>query len=129
MPLTPIKTAGAPRAIGPYSPAVVVPSGKMVFVSGQIALDPRSEELIEGDAAAQTERIFMSIRALLEAAGANLTQVVRTTVYLTDLGDFDAMNEVYGRFLVRMPPARSTIGVAALPRGARVEIDVIAVLA
>lgn len=123
--LTRIQTGDAPEAIGPYSQAMRV--GDLVFTAGQIPLDPQSMEMVGGDdIAAQTERVMHNLTAILEAAGAGLDTVVRTTVYLTDLGDFATMNEVYGRFFGAHRPARSTVEVCALPKGARVEIDALA---
>jgi len=121
-----VHTPAAPAAIGPYSQAIV--AGGLVFTAGQIALDPRTGELVTGDVAAQTARVMENVQAVLEAAGASLQSVVRTTVFLADMADFAAMNEVYGRFFGDHKPARSTIQAAALPRGARVEVDTIAVL-
>lgn len=121
-----IETDGAPGAIGPYSQAVR--DGRMLFVSGQVALDPTSGELIAGDVAAQTERVMRSAGAILAAAGAGYPDVVRTTVYLVDLADFVAMNGVYARYFAAPAPARSTVQVAGLPKGASVEIDMIATL-
>ena len=121
-----IETDGAPGAIGPYSQAVR--DGRLLFVSGQVALDPVSGELIAGDASAQTERVLESAGAILAAAGAALGDVVRTTVYLVDLADFGAMNVVYAGYFAAPAPARSTVQVAGLPKGARVEIDMIAAL-
>ena len=123
---TAIETDGAPGAIGPYSQAVR--DGRMLFVSGQVALDPTTGELIAGDVAAQTERVMRSAGAILAAAGADFPDVVRTTVYLVDLADFGAMNEVYARYFTAPAPARSTVQVAGLPKGASVEIDMIAAL-
>ncbi|MXY16540.1 MAG: reactive intermediate/imine deaminase [Acidobacteria bacterium] len=123
---TAIETDGAPGAIGPYSQAVR--DGRMLFVSGQVALDPTTGELIAGDVAAQTERVMRSAGAILAAAGADFPDVVRTTVYLVDLADFGAMNEVYARYFAAPEPARSTVQVAGLPKGAGVEIDMIAAL-
>lgn len=118
-----IDTERAPQAIGPYSQAVV--SGEWIFTSGQIPLDPQTGEMVEGDVRAQTERVLLNLEAILEAAGASLRDVVKTTVYLADLNDFSAMNEVYARFFTD-PPARSTVQVARLPRDARVEIEAVA---
>ena len=115
----------APAAIGPYSPAVK--AGNLLFLSGQIPLTPAGT-MVTGDIAAQTEQVMLNIAALLAEAGASFGNVVRTTVYLTDLGDFAAMNEVYGRFVASPPPARATVQVSRLPRDAQVEIDAIAVL-
>ena len=121
-----VLTPGAPRAIGPYSPALR--AGNLLFVSGQIPFDPATGTLVQGDIAVQTEQVMRNLAALLAAAGAGFEHVVRTTVFLADMNDFAAMNEVYGRFVVDPPPARSTVQVARLPRDARVEIDVIAVI-
>ena len=119
-----IATEKAPKAIGPYSQAVV--SNGFVFLAGQIPLDPATTQIIEGGIAAQTERVFENLRAVLEAAGSSLGQVVKTTVYLKDMGEFAAMNEVYARHFSTTPPARSTVEAARLPRDVRVEIDCIA---
>ncbi|HUJ12683.1 MAG TPA: RidA family protein [Thermoanaerobaculia bacterium] len=119
-----IASNDAPHAIGPYSQAVR--SGNLVFLSGQIALDPKSGNLIQGDFAAQARRVFENLRAVLRAAGADFRHVTRATVYLTDLGNFQALNSIYAEYFGDHKPARSTIGVAQLPRGAAVEIDLIA---
>ena len=116
----------APQAIGPYSPAIR--AGNLLFLSGQIPIDPATSNLVAGDISAQTEQVMRNIGALLKAAGAGFEHVVRTTVFLADMSDFGAMNAVYGRFVVDPPPARAAVQVARLPRDARVEIDVIAVL-
>jgi 2-iminobutanoate/2-iminopropanoate deaminase len=121
---TVISTGGAPAAIGPYSQAVV--AGGLVFASGQIPLDPATGELVPGGAGAQAERALASLRAILEAAGSGLHRVVKTTVFLTDLADFAAVNAVYAGFFPADPPARATVQVAALPRGAAVEIEAVA---
>lgn len=121
-----IATENAPKAIGPYSQAIR--AGGFVFCSGQIALDPATNQLIQGDVAAQTERVLRNLSAVLEQAGASLEQVVKTTVFLKSMGDFAAMNEVYGRFFSQQPPARSTVEAARLPKDVLVEIDVIAAL-
>ena len=121
-----IATDQAPKAIGPYSQAIV--SGDLVFTSGQIALDPKAQEMVKGDARAQAERVMENLRSVLEAAGVSFGQVVKTTIFLVDLtADFAAVNEVYGKRFAGAPPARSTVQVAALPKGARVEIEMIAV--
>jgi len=119
-----ISTAQAPAAIGPYSQAIR--SGNLIFVSGQIPLDPGTGQLVEGDAAVQTERVLRNLAAILEAAGSSLAQVLKTTVYLTDLGDFGKMNEVSARFFGDRPPARATVEVGRLPRDVSVEIELVA---
>jgi len=120
-----ISTSTGPSAIGPYSQAIV--ADQMIFVSGQIPLDPATGRLVEGDIEAQTERVMRNLAAILEAAGVSMERVVRTTVYLTNLDDFEAMNRVYARHVQKdAPPARSTVQVSRLPRGAGVEIDAIA---
>ncbi|HKX29822.1 MAG TPA: RidA family protein [Blastocatellia bacterium] len=119
-----IQTDRAPQAIGPYSQAIK--ANGMIFLSGQIPLDPETMQLVDGGIRAQTERVFRNLQAVLEAAGSSLEQVVKTTVYLADLNDFAAMNEVYATFFHSHRPARSTVQVARLPRDARVEIDLIA---
>lgn len=119
-----IATQNAPRAIGPYSQAVR--AGELLFLSGQIPLDPATGQLVEGDLAVQTERVMKNLAAVLAAAGCGFGDVVRTTIYLVDLGQFAVVNEVYGRFFRAPYPARATVQVAALPRGAQVEIDAIA---
>lgn len=121
-----IAAPGAPKAIGPYSPAIR--AGNILFLSGQIPIDPASGALVDGDIAAQTEQVMRNICALLGAAGAGVEHLVRTTVFLTDMNEFAAMNECYAKFLVDPPPARATVQVARLPRDVRVEIDAIAVL-
>jgi len=114
----------APQAIGPYSQAVRV--GDLVFLSGQIPLDPATGEIVQGDAAEQTRRVMENLGAVLRAAGADFSEVVRSTVYLVNLADFGKVNEVYGGYFSSEPPARVTVQVAALPRGASVEIEMIA---
>jgi 2-iminobutanoate/2-iminopropanoate deaminase len=121
-----VSTSSAPRAIGPYSQAVR--AGSLLFVSGQVPLDPATGAMVDGDIAAQTTRVFENIGAILQAAGGSFDQVVRTTVYLADMNDFAAMNEVYGKYFSSPAPARATVQVARLPKDARVEIDVIAAL-
>ncbi|SEU19762.1 RidA family protein [Stigmatella erecta] len=123
-----VHSDSAPQAIGPYSQAVQADAGKMIFLSGQIPLDPKTMELVQGDAAVQAERVMQNLKAVLAAAGADFSHVVRCTIFLIDLGDFSKVNEVYGRFFTGAPPARVTVQVSALPRGAKVEIDAIAVL-
>jgi len=120
-----IATDDAPKAIGPYSQAIV--SGDLVFTSGQIPLDPKTQEMVKGDIRAQAERVMENLRGVLEAASASFAQVVKTTIFLADLADFAVVNEVYGKRFSGSPPARSTVQVAALPKGARVEIEMIAV--
>jgi len=126
---TPVKVDDAPQAIGPYSQAQIIDDGdrRTVWTSGQIALDPATGQLVEGGVAAQTERVLKNLAAVLAGAGFTLGHAVKTTVYLADMQDFQAMNEVYARHFPTPPPARTTIAAAGLPRGARVEIDVIAV--
>jgi len=126
LPRQAIAAPGAPRAIGPYSPAIR--AGNLLFISGQVAFDPATGALVAGDVAAQTEQVMRNLDALLRAAGAGFEHVVRTTVFLTDLNDFAAMNESYAKFVVDPPPARATVQVARLPRDARIEIDAIAVI-
>ena len=121
-----ITTERAPRAIGPYSQAVC--AGNLVFTSGQIPLAPATGEFVAGGVREQTEQVLKNLSAVLKAAGAELDQVVKTTVFLADMNDFAAMNEVYGRFFTSKPPARATVQAARLPRDARVEIEAIAVL-
>ena len=122
-----VSTAAAPAAIGPYSQAVRV--GNLVFCSGQIALDPKSGQLIAaGDVVAQTRQVLANLKAVLEAAGSGMAQVVKTTIFLVDLGDFTAVNQVYGESFPSAPPARATVEVSRLPRDARVEIEAIAVV-
>jgi len=120
-----IATADAPQAIGPYSQAVRV--GNMVFASGQIPLDPATKEFVPGGIAEQTEQVLKNLTAVFAAAGAGLDQIVKTTVFLADMNDFTAMNEVYGRYFAQNPPARATVQAARLPRDAKVEIEAIAV--
>jgi 2-iminobutanoate/2-iminopropanoate deaminase len=124
---TKISTTSAPAALGPYSQAIVLDG--MVFASGQIALDPTSGQLVEGDVRAQTHRVLQNLTAVLEAAGSSLGNVVKTTVFLTSMSNFTAMNEVYATYFGDEPPARSTVAVAELPKGAQVEIEAIAVRA
>lgn len=119
-----VSTAGAPKAIGPYSQAVQ--SNGFLFTAGQVALDPNRGELVAGGISEQTARALENLRAILDAAHSDFSQVVKTTVFLVDMADFAAMNEVYSRAFGDHRPARSTVAVAALPRGARVEIEVIA---
>ena len=121
-----VETSSAPAAIGPYSQAQIV--GNLVFTAGQIPLDPASMELIPGGIAEQTERVMLNLAGILEAAGASLGSVVKTTVFLRDMNDFAAMNEVYGRHFGTHRPARSTVQAARLPRDVAVEIEAIAVV-
>ena len=123
----PISTAAAPSAIGPYSQAISVPAGKLVFLSGQIPLDPQTGQLVSGDIEKETQRVMENLGAVLAAAGLSFEHVARCTIFLTDLNDFAKVNGVYGKYFPADPPARATVQVAALPRGARVEIDAIAV--
>ena len=120
-----IRTSTAPAAIGPYSQAVK--AGGFVFVSGQIPIDPATGQIVPGDIATQTHRVITNLGEILTAAGSSLHNVVRSTVYLADMGDFAAMNEVYGSYFTAPAPARSTIQAGKLPKDARVEIDVIAI--
>lgn len=119
-----VDTDLAPKAIGPYSQAVKL--GDLIFLSGQIPLDPSTGQLVEGGIEVQTERVLLNLSAVLEQAGSNLDRVVKTTIYLIDIGDFPAVNRVYERFFVSLPPARATVAVARLPRDARIEIEAIA---
>jgi len=119
-----ISTKDAPQAIGPYSQAIQ--ANGFVFTSGKIAIDPATQQVIEGDVAAQTERVLRNVAAILEAAGSGLGKVVRSTVFLKNMNDFAAMNQVYGKYFSAAPPARSTVEVARLPKDVLVEIDVIA---
>jgi 2-iminobutanoate/2-iminopropanoate deaminase len=119
-----ISTPNAPAAIGPYSQAVR--TGNLIFVSGQIPLDPATGQLVRGDIGTQTQQVLENLAAVLEAAGSSLAKVVKTTVYLRDLGEFGGMNEVYAKFFAANSPARATVQVARLPRDAAIEIDVVA---
>ena len=121
-----IKTDRAPQAIGPYSQAVAVSAGELVFCSGQIALDPATGNVVEGGIEAQTERVLDNVAAVLAAAGCTLADVVKTTIFLADMGDFQTVNALYGKRFVADPPARSTVQAARLPRDVKVEIEVIA---
>ena len=122
----PVSAPNAAQPIGPYSPGIR--AGNLLFLSGQVGFDPSTGALVADDITAQTDQVMRNIGALLEAAGTDFANVVRTTVFLADMSEFAAMNAVYGRYVVDPPPARSTVQVAALPRNARVEIDVIAVI-
>ncbi len=119
-----ISTAHGPKAIGPYSQAIK--ANGFIFVSGQVAFDPSTGQLVEGDVARQTERVMENLKGILEAGGSSLHKAVKTTVYLKDMNDFAAMNDAYSRYFPSAPPARATVEVARLPRDTRVEIDVIA---
>jgi 2-iminobutanoate/2-iminopropanoate deaminase len=119
-----ISTGRAPKAIGPYSQAIR--TAGFVFTSGQVAIDPETQQVIAGDVAAQTDRVLQNLAGILEAAGTGLDKVVRCTVFLKNMGDFAAMNEVYGRYFKEAPPSRSTVEVARLPKDVLVEIDAIA---
>ena len=121
-----VSSDAAPKAIGPYSQAIR--AGSLVFVSGQIPLDPATGAMVEGDIVAQTHRVFANLGAILEAAGASFDNVVRTTVYLADMNDFGTVNEIYGTYFSSPAPARATVQAARLPKDARVEIDLIASL-
>jgi len=122
-----VATDGAPKAIGPYSQAITTDGGGLVFTAGQVALDPKSGELVGRTTAEQTEQVFANLKAVLAAAGTSLGNVVKTTVFLADMADFAQMNEVYAKHFGTHKPARSTVQAAGLPKAARVEIDVIAV--
>jgi 2-iminobutanoate/2-iminopropanoate deaminase len=124
MPIETVATSGAPRAIGPYSQALR--AGGFLFTAGQVGFDPATGELVDGGIAEQTRQVLQNIRAILEAGNSGLAQVVKTTVFLVDMADFAAMNEVYAEVFGSHRPARSTVAVAALPRGARVEIEAVA---
>jgi len=119
-----IQTSAAPAAIGPYSQAVA--AAGVIFTSGQIGLDPRTGQLVEGGIEAQTRQVLKNLQAVLEAAGSNMSRIMKTTVYLADMQDFAVMNQAYGEILGGQPPARSTVAVKALPKGALIEIDAIA---
>ena len=124
MPKKHVTSADAPKPIGPYSQAVI--AGGLLFVSGQIAIDPATNQVIQGDVAKQTEQVLKNLLAVLREAKMGPENVVKTTVFLTDMADFPKMNEVYARFLGKEPPARSTVAAAGLPKGVQVEIDLIA---
>lgn len=121
-----VATDRGPKAIGPYSQAVR--ANGFVFLSGQIPLDPKTQQIVEGDAAVQTERVLENLKGVVEAAGSSLHHVVKTTVFLADMNDFAAMNEVYARYFTANAPARSTVEVSRLPKNVRVEIDLIALI-
>ena len=119
-----VSTTGAPAAIGPYSQAIVIDG--LLFTAGQAALDPATGSLVEGGIEAETERVMANLTAVLDAGGCTWADVVKTTIFLIEMADFAAVNAIYGRFMSDPPPARSTVAVAALPKGARVEIEAIA---
>ena len=119
-----ISTTGAPAAIGPYSQGIA--TDRLLFTAGQAALDPATGQLVEGGIDAETERVMANLTSVLDAAGCSWGDVVKTTIFLVDMADFAAVNAIYGRFMSDPPPARSTVGVAALPKGARVEIEAVA---
>ncbi|MGA9527236.1 MAG: RidA family protein [Terriglobales bacterium] len=119
-----ISTEQAPKAIGPYSQAIR--AGGFIFTSGQVAIDPATQQILSGDVAAQTDRVLKNVAAILESSGSSMEKVVRCSVFLKNMGDFAAMNEVYGRYFKQAPPARSTVEVARLPKDVLVEIDAIA---
>lgn len=121
-----VSSPNAPAAIGPYSQAIK--AGNLVFCSGQIPLDPATGNLVEGDIGTQTDRVLKNLAAVLEAAGTNMNGVVRTTIFLLDMGDFAAVNAAYAKWFTEVPPARATVAVSALPKGARVEIDCVAIV-
>lgn len=121
-----VATGAAPAAIGPYSQGVK--ANGLLFTAGQIPLDPTTGTLVEGDIAAQTERVMRNLEAILQEAGVSFDTVIKTTCFLTDLGDFASFNEVYARFFPQQPPARSTVQVSKLPAGARVEVECVALL-
>jgi 2-iminobutanoate/2-iminopropanoate deaminase len=121
-----VLTDRGPKPIGPYSQAVK--ANGFLFVSGQVALDPKTGEMLAGEIAQQTERVFQNLKGIVEAAGSNLNHVIKTTVFLKDMNDFAGMNEVYARFFTAAPPARSTVQVSRLPKDALVEIELIAVM-
>lgn len=121
-----VTTDRGPKAIGPYSQAVR--ANGFVFLSGQIALDPKTQQIVEGGVSLQTERVLENLKGIVEAAGSSMQRVVKTTVFLADMNEFGAMNEVYSRYFVNNPPARSTIEASRLPRNVRVEIELIAML-
>jgi len=125
---TAVASPSAPKAIGPYSQAIEVRAARTLWLSGQIPLDPATGELVKGHIEEQTARVMENLKAVLSAGGATFEHVVKCTIFLADLGDFAKVNEVYGRYFPGVPPARATVQVAGLPRGARVEIDAVAVV-
>jgi 2-iminobutanoate/2-iminopropanoate deaminase len=126
MPKTIIQTESAPRAVGPYSQAVKLEGENLIFISGQIALDPKTGDRIHGGVVQETRQVFENLKAILEVAGSSLDKVVKTTVFLHSMDDFGVMNEVYSQYFKTDPPARSTIEVSRLPKGMKVEIEAIA---
>jgi 2-iminobutanoate/2-iminopropanoate deaminase len=120
-----VASPGAPKAIGPYSQAVVY--NGLAYLSGQIPLDPETGQIVEGDIAAQTQRVLENLKAVLEACGSSFEQVLKTTVYIKDMGDFPRVNEIYARYFTVNPPARATVEVARLPKDVRVEIEAVAI--
>jgi 2-iminobutanoate/2-iminopropanoate deaminase len=124
--IEPVATNRGPKAIGPYSQAIR--ANGFVFLSGQIAIDPKTQQIVEGGVAMQTERVLENLKGIVEAAGSSMQHVVKTTVYLVDMNEFAEMNEIYARYFTSHPPARSTVQVSRLPRNVRVEIDLVAVL-
>lgn len=127
MPKTPVLTKNAPAPIGPYNQAITI-EGSLVFTAGQIPIDPKTGQIVPGDIRDQTRQVLLNIKAILEEAGASLDLVVKTTVYLKDMNEFDAMNKVYAEYFRDIPPARSTVEVSRLPKNVNLEIDAIAVL-
>ena len=125
---TPVQSTQAPKAVGSYSQAIGSTPGSFLFVSGQIAIDPATGQPVHGDISAQTERVMENLKAVLEAGGASFDKVVKTTIFVADMADFAKINETYGRYFRNALPARATVQVSALPRGARVEIDCVAAL-
>ncbi len=127
-PIKVIQTEKAPKATGPYSQGIKLEKAGLVFTSGQIPLDPKSGEMVSGDIKQETKQVLENLKAVLEAAGSDLSKVIKTTVYLKDMKDFALMNEVYALYFKQNPPARSTVQVAELPKGAKIEIDAVAVI-
>ena len=125
---TTIRTEDAPDAIGPYSQGVRARASEFLFLSGQIGLDPQTGKLVPGGIEAQTERVLKNLEAVLRAGGGSLDQVVKTTIYLTDMDEFPRVNQVYGKFFGDSPPVRATVGVCSLPKGAMVEVEALAVV-
>jgi 2-iminobutanoate/2-iminopropanoate deaminase len=122
-----IQTENAPRAVGPYSQGIFIESGKLVFTAGQIPLDPKTGLMVEGGIEAQTELVIQNLKAVLEAGGSSLDRVVKTTVFLKHIDDFQSMNRVYEKYFSENPPARSAVEVSALPKGALIEMECMAV--